>query len=296
MELKFFKNNKHIFSIYCNYYKSGLYFNAGKPFSSIYNVLGEYSNQLNNVFKRWYDLAKKSFDNGSDIIFCSNSEKFLLLLEKKTISDHIYLERDSLEENPNEDNNNIKYENFILIAKKIISKKGSTLSPRVDSYTYEYEKILTYTILETIPTKDDFAILLSFLMSNVFFRFSLECIKNYGFFIKSLKTNNRLKKTLELDKNKNYIYENIIKYQDLIYDTILNSLKQFYSSSDISELLMGSFDLIENIHRKITTNIVIFYEKYYLNENDVISLETNPLELKEYLILMDKILNKKSKF
>jgi len=292
MELKFFKNNKHIFTIHIGD-ELRLYFNAGGTFSSIYNVLGGYSNQLRNVFKYWYNLAKKSFDNGNNIIFCSNSEKFVLLLEKKNTSDHIYFEfdliRNSLEENPNKDNNDIKDENFILIAKLdsiSLSKVGREI----------YQEVLKYTILEIIPTKNNFAILFSFLISNVFFLFSLKCITNYNFLIRNLKTNSPLKKALELDKNKNYIYENIIKYQDLIYDTILDSLKQFYSSFDIHKLVGRSFDLIENINRKITTNLFEFYLKYYLNEDNIDPLEFDPLELEEYLILMDKILNKKSKF
>jgi len=282
MELKFFKNNKHIFTIHIGI-ELRLYFNAGDPFSSIYDILGKYSNKLNNDLKYWYDLAKKSFNNNSDIIFCSNIENFLLLLKKKTNSDHIYLKFD-LRSNffggdLDEDNNNINDGNFILIAKpsKLIQN--------------DYKEGLKYTILEIIPTKDNFAILLSFLVSNVFFLFSLKCITNYNFLIKNLKTDSPLKKVLKLDKNINYIYENIIKYQDLIYDTILDSLKEFYSSNDIYELLDGSFGLIDNINRKITPNLFGFYLKYYLNKDNIA-----PLELEEYLILMDKILNKKSKF
>jgi len=294
MVLKFFKNNRHIFTIHL-VNKSRNYFNISEPFSSIYNVLGGYSNQLNNIFNRWYNLAKKSFDNGNDIIFCSNSEKFLLLLKKDAYSDYIYLEFELMNNffrgDPDKNIEGIKDGNFILIAK-------------LDSISLlkvgrgERQEVLTYTISETIPTKDDFAILLSFFITNAFFRFSLECIRIYDFLVRNLITNKRLEKVLELGKNKNYIYDNIIKYQDVIYDIILDSLKQFYSSSDINELVKKSVDFIENnIHKKIGSDIIIlYYEKYYLNEGDIVSLGSVPLELEEYLILVDKILNKKSKF
>jgi len=285
MELKFFKNNEYIFTIttkkdVCEY------FNTNAIFSSIYNLLGEYSNQLSYVFKRWYDLSEKTFKNNGELIFYSNSKEFLLLLPNKGYTDKIFIDFEII------DNSDLKYKDFILIIKMIQPSKGNSKKMNTNSSS---EETLEYTILEIIPIQDDFAILLSFLITNIFFRFSLECVKTYNILIKSLMTNKHLKKWVELDKNKNYIYENIIKYQDLIYDTILDSIEEFSQSSSIYILIKKSIDLVDiDFPAGIKNNIVNFYEKYYSDAS--ISLESVPLELEEYLILVDKILNKKSKF
>jgi len=293
MKIKFFKDNKHIFAIDIDISSSRYYSNigyVGDHIASNYDVLGEYSNQLKNVFKYWYNLAKKTFKNGNDIIFCSSSEKFVLLLRKNVSSDNIYLNFVLVENNNNDINSEFLLKkiidgNFILIAKKI--------NPDLHLENSD-ELVYKYTILEIIPTKDNFALLLSFLVYKAFLKFSFKCIYSFYNYLRDLiPDEKRLKKVLELDKNKNYIYENIIKYQDLIYDTILDSLKQYYLSNDIYEIIRGTSDLIySKISALVEINIFSFYKKYYLNNKyaDI------PSELEGYLILMDKILNKKSKF
>jgi len=297
MELKFFKNNKHIFSIYIDESVNSPFrsINVSETFFSIYDILGKYSNQLKNVFKHWYDLAEKTFKKKSDLIFYSNSHRFLLLLFKNEYNQ--YLDRISFNfdfvKNNNDVNEEYLSENFILIAKQNSNSK---------------RKILEYTILEITPTKDDYAILLSFLVTNVFFRFSLRCVELYSILEENLITNIHLKKWIELGDNKNYIYENIIKYQDLIYDTILDTFYQHYSSfeffknvgslllnnggSKVNELVLKNLILVEDvIYKKMRQYMFNFYEKYYSNEDVNI-----PFGLEKYLILLDKILNKKSKF
>jgi len=296
MKIKFFENNEYIFTISIDE-SSNMALNIMGSFPLTYNVLGEYSNQLKNDLKYWHNLAKRAFETNNDIIFCSKNEKFLILLEankkKNLFKDESFFKFDFVK-----DDNNIKAEipnkeslnkGFISIVEKIKKRDVS----RRSEVKLRYEKVLKYNILEIILTQDASALLLSFIITSTFFLFSSKCINyTYNFLVKGLMTNENLKKVLELGENKNYIYENIIKYQDLIYNTILDSLGQPHLLSNAYKLVSKSGNLITlEIIDEIGYDIVKYYEKYYLSKGDMSSFES-----KKYFILADKILNKKSKF